>query len=145
MSLHGSYDPQNIFARILRGELPCYSIYQDDDVLAFLDLFPQSRGHTLVIPRQVQARNILEIDPTTLGRVMTVAQRLTRVLIEELQPDGVQVAQFNGAAAGQTVFHLHVHLVPRFSGQSPGLHAANRADAAELEELQARLRQRLQG
>jgi histidine triad (HIT) family protein len=144
MSLHGSYDPQNIFARILRGELPCYSIYQDDEVLAFLDLFPQSRGHTLVIPRQVQARNILEIDPATLGRVMAVAQRLTRVLIDELQPDGVQVAQFNGAAAGQTVFHLHVHLVPRFTGQSPGLHAATQADPDELQALQARLRQRLQ-
>ena len=145
MSLHGEYDPQNIFAQIIRGEAPCYKLYEDDEVLAFLDLFPQSLGHTLVIPKRTAARNILEIDADSLGKVMQVTQRLTRVLVDELQPDGVQVAQFNGAPAGQTVFHIHMHIVPRFAGQGLGIHAANKADPAELERLQARLVKRIDG
>lgn len=145
MSLHGDYDPQNIFAQIIRGEAPCYKLYEDDDVLAFLDLFPQAHGHTLVIPKRVAARNILEIDAQSLAKLMAVTQQLTRVLVAELQPDGVQVAQFNGAPAGQTVFHLHLHIIPRVVGQGLGIHAANRADPAELEQLQARLVKRLAG
>lgn len=116
MSLHGQYDPQNVFAKIIRGELPCYKIYEDEQVLAFLDLFPQSYGHTLVIPKQVAARNLLEVDGATLAQLMAVVQRLSKLLVEELQPDGVQIAQFNGAPAGQTVFHLHLHIIPRFAG-----------------------------
>ncbi len=144
MSLHGTYDPQNIFAMIIRGDAPCYKLYEDDEVLAFLDVFPQSAGHTLVIPKQVQARNILDVDTDTLGKLMAVVQRLTGVLVTELQPDGVQVAQFNGAPAGQTVFHLHIHIVPRYTGQGLGVHAASKADPTELELLQARLLKRLQ-
>nr|WP_265411187.1 HIT domain-containing protein [Pseudomonas aeruginosa] len=93
MSLHGVYDSQNIFAKIIRGEAPCYKVYEDEDVLAFLDLFPQSYGHTLVIPKHAEARNLLEIDAQNLAKVMAVVQRLTRALVEEVQPDGVQVAQ----------------------------------------------------
>lgn len=145
MSLHGDYDPQNIFAQIIRGEAPCYKLYEDEDVLAFLDLFPQAHGHTLVIPKRVAARNILEIDADSLAKLMAVTQQLTRALVAELQPDGVQVAQFNGAPAGQTVFHLHLHIIPRVVGQGLGIHAANRADPAELEQLQARLVKRLAG
>ncbi|OEC36212.1 histidine triad (HIT) family protein [Pseudomonas cuatrocienegasensis] len=144
MSLYGDYDPQNIFALIIRGDAPCYKIYEDDNVLAFLDLFPQSFGHTLVIHKHAQARNILEIDTESLCQVMAVVQRLTGVLVEELQPEGVQVAQFNGAPAGQTVFHLHVHIVPRFAEQGLGVHASQKADPADLEALQARLLKRLQ-
>lgn len=144
MSLHGTYDPQNIFAQIIRGEAPCYKLYEDDEVLAFLDLFPQSYGHSLVIPKNAQARNILEIDEASLAKVMAVVQKLSRALVEELEPAGVQVAQFNGAPAGQTVFHIHMHVIPRFPGEQLGIHAANRADAAELEALQARLVKRLQ-
>ncbi|UTW08675.1 HIT family protein [Pseudomonas benzenivorans] len=143
MSLYGDYDPQNIFAQIIRGEAPCYKLYEDDEVLAFLDLFPQSPGHSLVIPKRAAARNLLEIDPDSLGPLMRATQRLAKVLVEELQPDGVQVAQFNGAPAGQTVFHLHMHVIPRFAGQGLGIHAANKADPAELEALQARLVKRL--
>jgi len=84
MSLYGQYDPQNIFALILRGEAPCYKIYEDADVLAFLDIFPQSRGHVLVIPKAAQARNILDVDPAVLGKMMSAAQRLTRILVDEL-------------------------------------------------------------
>jgi histidine triad (HIT) family protein len=145
MSLHGEYDPQNIFAQIIRGEAPCYKLYEDDDVLAFLDLFPQSYGHTLVIPKHAAARNILDIDADELCKLMRVTQRLTRVLVDELQPEGVQVAQFNGAPAGQTVFHIHMHIVPRFAGQGLGVHASSKADPLELEQLQARLLQRLRG
>lgn len=145
MSLHGVYDPQNIFAQIIRGEAPCYKLYEDDDVLAFLDLFPQSCGHTLVIPKRAAARNILDIDADELCKLMRVTQRLTRVLVDELQPEGVQVAQFNGAPAGQTVFHIHMHIIPRFAGQGLGVHASSKADPGELEQLQARLVQRLRG
>ena len=143
MSLHGDYDAQNIFAQIIRGEAPCYKLYEDEDVLAFLDVFPQSYGHTLVIPKRSAARNILEVDLDSLAKVMAVVQRLTRVLVEELEPAGVQVAQFNGAPAGQTVFHIHMHIVPRFAGEQLGIHASVKAEAAELEQLQARLLRRM--
>ncbi|MDP2245347.1 HIT family protein [Pseudomonas sp.] len=145
MSLHGNYDPQNIFAQIIRGEAPCYKLYEDDDVLAFLDLFPQSFGHTLVIPKRAAARNILDIDADNLCKLIRVAQHLAQVLVDELQPEGVQVAQFNGAPAGQTVFHIHMHIIPRFAGQGMGVHATSKADPTELEQLQARLVQRLRG
>jgi histidine triad (HIT) family protein len=139
MSLHGQYDPKNIFALILRGDAPCYKIYEDADVLAFLDLFPQSRGHVLVIPKNSQARNILEVEPTVLGAMMSAVQRLTRIIVDELQPDGVQIAQFNGAVAGQTVYHIHMHIIPRWEGEEAGVHGRGKADPEELEKLQARL------
>lgn len=145
MSLYGDYDQQNIFAQIIRGEAPCFKLYEDDDVLAFLDLFPQSYGHTLVIPKRSTARNMLEIDDDNLCKVMRVVRRLTQVLAQELQPDGIQVAQFNGAPAGQTVFHIHMHIVPRFAGQGLGIHATSKADPLELEQLQARLLKRIAG
>lgn len=145
MSLIGQYDSDNIFAKIIRGELPCFKIYEDEDVLAFLDLFPQSYGHSLVIPKRAAARNILEIDTDNLAKVMATVQKVAQALVDELQPAGVQVAQFNGAPAGQTVFHIHMHVIPRFDGEGLGIHAANKADPAELEKLQARLSKRLQG
>lgn len=143
MSLYGEYDSNNIFAMILRGEAACYKIYEDDDVLAFLDLFPQSRGHVLVIPKGAQARNILEIDPATLGKVMAAVQKLARIIVDELQPDGVQIMQFNGAAGGQTVYHLHMHIIPRWENEGLGVHARGKADPADLEALQARLVERI--
>ncbi|SNR85281.1 HIT family protein [Pseudomonas segetis] len=143
MSLHGDYDSQNIFAQIIRGDAPCYKLYEDDDVLAFLDVFPQSYGHSLVIPKRSAARNMLDIDSESLCKVMQVVQKITRALVDELQPAGVQVAQFNGAPAGQTVFHIHMHVIPRFAGEDLGIHASAKADAAELEALQARLVTRL--
>lgn len=143
MSLTTTYDPQNIFAQIIRGDAPCYKLYEDDDVLAFLDVFPQSYGHALVIPKRSAACNILDVDTEALCKVMTVAQKLTRVIVDELKPEGVQIAQFNGAPAGQTVFHIHVHIVPRYSGESLGIHAAGKAEPAELEKLQVRLAKRI--
>ncbi|WP_298183023.1 HIT family protein [uncultured Pseudomonas sp.] len=145
MSLHGEYDSQNIFAQIIRGEAPCYKLYEDEDVLAFLDVFPQSYGHTLVIPKRSAARNMLEVDAASLSKVMAVVQKLTGVLVAELEPAGVQVAQFNGAPAGQTVFHIHVHIVPRYEGEALGVHAAGKAEAEQLAALQARLLKRIAG
>jgi histidine triad (HIT) family protein len=145
MSLHGDYDNQNIFAKIIRGEIPCYKLYEDDDVLAFLDVFPQSFGHTLVIPKRAAARNILEIDADSLTKVITVVQMLTKVLVAELEPAGVQVAQFNGAPAGQTVFHLHMHIVPRYEGEALAVHAGGQAEPEALAALQARIVARMAG
>lgn len=145
MSLHGDYDNQNIFAKIIRGEIPCYKLYEDDDVLAFLDVFPQSFGHTLVIPKRAAARNILEIDAESLAKVITVVQMLTKVLVAELEPAGVQVAQFNGAPAGQTVFHLHMHIVPRYAGEALAVHAGGKAEPEALAALQARIVARMAG
>lgn len=144
MSLYGDYDSQNIFAKIIRGEMPCYKLYEDDDVLVFLDLFPQSFGHTLVIPKRAEARTLLEIDADSLTKLTLAVQKVARVLADELQPDGVQIAQFNGAPAGQTVFHIHMHVIPRFSEQGLHSHASGKADPAELEQLQARLVKRFQ-
>jgi len=144
MSLHGSYDEANIFAQILAGKADCYKLYEDEDCLAFLDLFPQSFGHTLVIPKHAKARTILDVDGESLSKVMLVAQKLSRILVEELQPDGVQIMQFNGAPAGQTVFHLHVHIIPRYSGETLARHAGEwAAEPAALKTLQERLTARI--
>ena len=144
MSLYGDYDSQNIFAQIIRGDMPCFKLYEDEDVLVFLDLFPQSYGHTLVIPKRAQARNLLEIDGDNLTRLTLAVQKVARVLADELKPDGVQIAQFNGAPAGQTVYHIHMHVIPRYSSGELAAHASGKADPAELEKLQARLQPRFQ-
>ncbi len=136
MSLDGAYDPDNVFARVLRGELPAHKVFEDDGVLAFMDLFPQSRGHVLVISKAGRARNLLDVTPEHLGALMMGVQRVAGALRAALEPDGIVMTQFNGASAGQTVFHLHVHLIPRYEGEAPGRHAAGApADAAELAEL----------
>ena len=136
MSLDGVYDDGNIFAKIIRGEAPCAKIFEDDEVIAFLDLFPQSRGHALVISKTAKARNILDIDPAALARLITRVQTVAGGLVEALKPDGLVVTQFNGAPAGQTVFHLHFHLVPRYDGVALASHGGARmADPAELSAL----------
>ena len=108
MSIDGEYDPDNIFAKVLRGEAPAAKVFEDGEVLAFLDLFPQSRGHTLVISKTSTARNILDVDPEDLCVLMKGVQRVAKAVRGALQPDGLIVSQFNGATAGQTIFHLHV-------------------------------------
>ena len=110
-----NYDPQNIFAKILRGELPCYKVYDDDKVLAFLDIMPRAPGHTLVLPK-APARNLLDIAPADLAHVMQVAQTIARAATEVFGADGITVQQFNESAGGQVVFHLHVHVIPRKAG-----------------------------
>jgi histidine triad (HIT) family protein len=136
MSLDGTYDEDNIFAKILRGEAPAARVFEDDHVLAFMDVFPQSRGHTLVIPKHSHARNLLEAEPQVVGPLMLGVQRVTRAVRAALKPDGIAVMQFNGAPSGQTVYHLHVHIVPRWEGQTLRGHASGgMADPAELKAL----------
>jgi histidine triad (HIT) family protein len=110
-----NYDPNNIFAKILRGELPCYKVYEDDKTLAFLDIMPRSPGHTLVLPK-APVRNLLDVAPADLAHVMTVAQKVAKAAIKALASDGVTIQQFNEGAGGQVVFHLHVHVIPRKTG-----------------------------
>ena len=136
MSLLGQYDDNNIFAKIIRGEVPAVKVYEDEAVLAFMDVFPQSKGHCLVISKTAKARNLLEIDGQALGEVMTTVQRLAKAVTKALNPDGVVITQFNGAPAGQTVFHLHIHIIPRYEGVALAGHGhGNMADMAELKTL----------
>jgi histidine triad (HIT) family protein len=135
MSLDGAYDDTNIFAKMIRGEAPCAKVYEDDQVLAFLDLFPQSRGHTLVISKTSRARNLLDVEPEALQTLLAGVQKVARALRSALNPDGMVVTQFNGAPAGQTVFHLHFHIIPRFDGQPLGAHGGRMADTVELASL----------
>ena len=136
MSLDGVYEPDNIFAKILRGEIPAARIFEDEHVYAFMDAFPQSRGHALVIPKHSHARNLLEEEPEILANLFLGVQRVARAVRAALQPDGLTVTQFNGAPAGQTVFHLHVHIIPRWEGVPLGRHASGgMADMAELKAL----------
>lgn len=115
MSLLGDYDPSNIFARILTGEMPATKVWEDDGVLAFMDVFPQSEGHVLVISKTSRARNLLEIEPQALARLTAAVQRTARAVQAALDPEGITILQFNGEAGGQTVFHLHFHVVPRWA------------------------------
>ena len=136
MSLDGTYDAGNIFAKILRGEMPAARVFEDDHVLAFMDVFPQAKGHILVIPKHSSARNLLEEDPAVLGPLILGVQRVARAVRAALEPDGIVITQFNGATAGQTVFHPHFHIIPRWDGAALGRHGAGgMADPAELKAL----------
>src|SRR3569832_1732221 len=110
-----AYDPQNPFAKILRGEFPCYKVYEDDHTLAFLDIMPRAPGHTLVIPK-APARNLLDVSPEDLAHVHQVAQKIAKAAMSVLGADGITIQQFNESAGGQVVFHLHVHVIPRGPG-----------------------------
>jgi histidine triad (HIT) family protein len=135
MSLDGAYDDGNIFAKIVRGEMPAVKVWEDDQVLAFMDVFPQSKGHVLVISKTSQARNLLDAETKTLGRLIGAVQKTARAVRTALNPDGLVVTQFNGAPAGQTVFHLHFHIIPRWEGVALGRHGEGMADMAELKAL----------
>ncbi|MGA8157200.1 MAG: HIT family protein [Rhodoplanes sp.] len=111
-----SYDPTNVFAKILRGELPCHKVYEDDRVFAFLDIMPRSLGHTLVIPKKL-VRNIFDVSPEDLTHVHKVTQRIAKAAMKAFSADGITIHQFNEAAGGQVVFHLHVHVLPRHQGE----------------------------
>jgi len=140
MSLTGAYDPDNIFARILRGDIPSATVWEDDDVLAFMDVFPQSEGHVLVISKTSQARNLLEVEPEVLARLTAAVQRTARAVTKVLQPEGFSILQFNGDAGGQTVFHLHFHIVPRWADRPMKGHGhAPMADTEALKALAARI------
>lgn len=136
MSLDGTYDDGNIFAKILRGEIPAARVFEDEHVFAFMDVFPQSKGHTLVIPKHSTARNLLEEEPERLAHLIQGVQRVAKAVRAALNPDGLVITQFNGAPAGQTVFHLHIHIIPRWDGVALGRHGAGgMADMGELKAL----------
>ena len=140
MTLQAPYDPDNIFARILRGEVPSVKVWEDDHVLAFMDVFPQSEGHVLVVSKTSTARTLLEIEPDVLARLAAAVQRTARAVEKALSPEGFQVLQFNGEAGGQTVFHLHFHIVPRWAARPMKGHGhAPMADAADLRVLADRI------
>lgn len=135
MSLDGTYDAGNIFAKILRGEMPSVRVYEDDHVLAFMDVFPQAKGHTLVIPKHSTARNFLEEAPENIGPLLLGVQRVAKAVRAALNPDGIMISQFNGAVSGQTVYHLHFHIIPRWEGVALGRHGEGMADVEELKDI----------
>src|SRR5580765_3601828 len=138
-----SYYPNNLFAKILRGELPCHRVYEDDKALAFLDIMPRAPGHALVLPK-APARNILDISPDDLAHVIKIAQKIAKVSVEAFGADGITIQQFNESAGGQVVFHLHVHVIPRKTGVAMKPPASEKAApevlADQAKQLAAALR-----
>ncbi len=133
MSLNLNYDHNNIFAKIIKGEIPCTQVYEDDNILSFMDLFPQSHGHTLVISKQAKAINLFDIEQNHLNHLISGVQKIGTAIKSALTPEGIRVAQFNGEAAGQTVFHLHFHLIPVYNDDTLKPHAnGTPANAEEL-------------
>jgi histidine triad (HIT) family protein len=128
-----AYDPANIFGKIIRGEIPAHKVYEDADVLVMMDIFPQSKGHTLVIPK-VPSRNLLDADPATLANTIAHVQRVAAAVHKAMQSDGIRIAQFNEAPAGQSVFHLHFHVIPAYNGVELARHGQGKADDGELAE-----------
>jgi histidine triad (HIT) family protein len=126
-----AYDPSNIFSKIIRGEIPSHKVYEDADVLVMMDIFPQSKGHVLIIPKAA-SRNLLDADPAVLARTIPQVQRVAKAAQKALNPDGIRVVQFNEAPAGQSVFHLHFHVIPVYEGVELGRHGQGKADDAEL-------------
>jgi histidine triad (HIT) family protein len=138
------YDPQNPFAKILRGEFPCYKVYENDHVLAFLDIMPRCPGHTLVIPK-APARNILDITPEDFAHVARAAHKIAAASMQAFKADGITMQQFNEPAGGQVVFHLHMHVMPRHNGVALLPPASRKEDAKVLEENAAKLAAALKG
>ncbi len=143
MSLDLTYDTGNIFAKIIAGDIPSAKVYEDERVLSFMDAFPQSKGHTLVIPK-IDACNLFDISPKDLRDLVGKTQRIARAVRDALQPDGVRLMQFNGEAAGQTVFHIHFHILPVWHDQAEGKHAAGKmADMNDLKALAEQIKAKL--
>lgn len=138
-----TYDASNIFARILRGEIPCHKVYEDEHVLAFMDVMPQAEGHVLVLPKK-PSRNLLDADPAILGPVMAAVRRVAIAAKSAFAADGVRIAQFNEEAAGQSVFHLHFHVIPMREGVPLKPHSGAMADQALLAKQADKLRAALQ-
>jgi histidine triad (HIT) family protein len=136
------YDPNNIFAKILRGEIPCVKVYEDAKTLAFMDVMPEAEGHVLVVPKEA-AENILDLSPDGVAAMMATTQKVAKAVDKALQPDGILLKQFNRAAAGQSVFHVHFHIVPRWEGVPMAPHGKVMVQAAVLEPIAAKIRSAL--
>jgi histidine triad (HIT) family protein len=122
-----AYDPNNIFAKILRGEIPCHKVYEDADTIAFMDIMPQADGHVLVLPKK-PSRNLLDADPAIFPSLTKTVQNVARAVKKAFSADGVLIQQFNEAASGQTIYHLHVHVLPRMEGIALHPHTGKMAD-----------------
>jgi histidine triad (HIT) family protein len=133
-----AYDTNNIFAKILRGEFPCYKVFEDDHVLAFLDIMPRTPGHTLVIPK-APARNILDVEPEDFAHVARASRKIARAAMQAFNADGITVQQFSEVAGGQVVFHLHMHVMPRHNGIALLPPASRKEDAKVLEDNATKL------
>lgn len=125
------YDPNNIFAKIIAGHIPCEKLFEDKHVIAFMDIMPQSNGHCLVVPKS-PSRNLLDADPSILGHVFSHVQRLANATQKAMGADGITIMQFNEPAAGQTVFHLHIHILPRYDGVALMPHTGQMGDMAAI-------------
>lgn len=134
-----SYDTNNIFAKILRGEIPACRAYEDDRTLAFMDVMPQAQGHTLVISKS-PARNLFDISPDELSALIRATQHVAKGVQKAFSPDGVRIAQFNEPAAGQTVFHIHFHIIPCYDGVPMRAHGREMADRELLDQHAAKIR-----
>jgi histidine triad (HIT) family protein len=139
-----NYDPNNIFARILRGELPAHKVYEDERSFAFLDIMPQATGHTLVIPK-APSRNILDAAPDDVAYVVKIAQKIAKAAMPVFAADGVTIIQFNEPASGQTVYHLHVHVIPRKDGVPLRPHGSYKEEQNVLAEQAVKLAAALRG
>lgn len=139
-----SYDPNNVFAKVLRGELPSHKVYEDDRSFAFLDIMPRAPGHTLVIPK-APARNLLDVAPRELAHLATVTQKVAKAAMKVFAADGITIQQANEAAGGQVVFHLHVHVIPRKEGVALKPPASVKEDPKVLAEHAAKLAAAIKG
>ena len=138
-----AYDHDNIFAKILRGEASAHVVLDDEHCLGFMDLMPQSPGHTLIIPKEA-AGNLFDLSSDGLTRVIATTRRVAVAVKAAFQPAGIMILQLNGRDAGQTVFHIHFHVIPRYSGEGLTLHARSMADAGELATNAAKIRAQLE-
>jgi len=134
-----AYDTNNIFAKILRGEIPCVTVFEDDKTLAFMDVMPEAEGHVLVVPREA-AQDVLDLSPQGMAAMMATVQRVAKAVDKALAPDGIQLKQYTRAPAGQSIFHVHFHIVPRWEGVDLAPHGKAMAQAAVLEPVAAKIR-----
>lgn len=136
-----SYDPDNIFAKILRGEIPSTQVYEDDDTLVFMDIMPRADGHCLIIPKS-PCRNVLDASPAQLNSVIATTQKIANAVMRAFDAQGVTIQQFNEAAGGQEVFHLHFHVLPRYENvklRAPGQMEDSAVIAANAEKIRGAL------
>jgi histidine triad (HIT) family protein len=138
-----AYDHQNVFAKILRGDMPAHKVYEDDETLAIMDIMPRGDGHVLVLPKE-PSRNILDIEPDALCTVMHTVQRIARALMKAFDADGITIQQFNESAGGQVVFHTHVHVLPRFEGAALRPHSGEMEKDEVLSQNAQRIREALE-
>ena len=137
-----AYDKDNIFAKILRGEIPCVKVHEDARTLAFMDVMPEAKGHVLVVPKE-PAQDILDVSADGLAAMMATVQKVARAVDKALSPDGILLKQYNRAPAGQSIFHIHFHIVPRWEGVSLAPHGKVMVEASELEPIAAKIRSEL--